>query len=79
MAEQHDIYLRAHTKLLANNAQEKKKRAQQQEPKWPEYALIFDCESRLTPDQSLTFGFWRFCQLRGEQYVCLEEGIFYAE
>jgi hypothetical protein len=34
-----------------------------------DFALIFDCESRLSPDQSLTFGFWRFCELRNGEYV----------
>jgi len=47
------------------------------EPKWPKYALIFDCETRITADQSLTFGFWRFCELRDETYICIEEGIFH--
>jgi hypothetical protein len=30
------------------------------EPTWPDYVLGFDCESRITADQTLTFGFWRF-------------------
>ena len=38
-------------------------------PKWPDYALVFDCESRITADQTLTFGFWRFCELRNGEYV----------
>jgi hypothetical protein len=47
------------------------------EPKWSDYALVFDCESRITADQTLTFGFWRFCELRNGEYVALEEGIFH--
>ncbi len=44
-AKPQDIYVRAHTVLL-----EKKKRdgsRQNNEPKWPNYALVFDCESVL--------------------------------
>lgn len=47
--------------------------------KWPEHTLVFDCESRVTADQTLTFGFWRFCQLRENKYACLEEGIFHHD
>jgi hypothetical protein len=49
------------------------------ESKWPDYALIFDCESRITADQTLTFGFWRFCELRDGNYVPLEEGTFHHD
>ena len=42
-------------------------------------ALVLDCESRITADQTLTFGFWQFCQLRDENYVGLEEGIFHDD
>jgi len=77
-AEHHDIFLRAYTVEL-----EKKQRPNTRgvaEPKWPNYALVFDCESRITADQTLTFGFWRFCCLliTGE-YVPLEEGIFHDD
>ena len=75
--EQHDIFLRAHTLQLG-----KKQRTtthHDDEPKWPDYALICDCESRITADQTLTFGFWRFCELRGNRYVCTEEGIFHDD
>ena len=58
MSEHHDIYVRAHTVQL-----EKKRHKDERpgEPKWLDYALIFDSESRITADQTLTFGFWRFC------------------
>src|SRR5713101_1143200 len=50
------------------------------EPKWPEYALVFDTETTLDPkEQSLMFGFYRVCQLKGNVYVCVEEGIFRAD
>ena len=50
------------------------------EPKWPEYALVFDTETTLDPKtQSLLFGFYRVCKLSGNEYVCVEEGILYAD
>ncbi len=75
--EHHDIFVRAHTVQV-----EKKQRTsarQYDEPKWPDYALILDCESRTTADQTLTFGFWRFCELRDNRYACTEEGIFHDD
>jgi hypothetical protein len=75
-----DIYVRAHT--VAEQSKEKHEKTsnsnrQNNEPKWPENALVFDCESRITADLSLTFGFWHFCELRNGIYVPLEEGIFH--
>jgi hypothetical protein len=74
----HDIYVRAHTRLLEQK-ESKESGSKPSEPKWGDYALIFDCESRITADQTLTFGFWRFCELRQGRYVALEEGIFHDE
>jgi hypothetical protein len=73
----HDIYVRAHTVQLEKKQRDKSRR--DNEPRWPDYALVFDCESRTTADQSLTFGYWRFCELRTDRYVCTEEGIFHDE
>jgi len=76
-AKLQDIYVRAHTVSL-----EKKKREgsrQNNEPKWPNYALVFDCESRITADQTLTFGVWRFCELRNGDYIPLEQGSFHDD
>ena len=73
----HDIYVRAHTVQLKNK--QPKPVRQESEPKWPEYALVFDCESRITADQTLIFGFWRFCELRNREYVPLEEGILHDD
>jgi hypothetical protein len=78
MSHQHDIYLRAYTVP----PDEKKPRNGSSHPgdqKWPDYLLVLDCESRLTPDQILTCGFWRFCELRNGIYVCTEEGIFHDD
>ena len=72
-----DIYVRAHTVQLKKK--EHTSARQDHESKWPDYALIFDCESRTTADQTLTFAFWRFCELRGNRYVCTEEGIFHDD
>jgi hypothetical protein len=77
MSERHDIYLRSHT--VADQKKDPKGSHQQRDPKWPEHALVFDCETRITADQTLTFGFWRFCQLREGAYEALEEGIFHDD
>jgi len=74
----HDIYVRAHTRRL-EQTQNEQTRSEYSEPKWGDYALTFDCETRVTADQTLTFGFWRFCKLQDGCYVALEEGIFHDE
>jgi|SRR5271155_1614374 hypothetical protein len=75
---QHDIFVRAYTEnRVAKNNDSKAKNTGHNDPKWPDHLLVLDCESRLTADQSLTFGFWQFCELRECTYVCLEEGIFH--
>lgn len=72
------LYLRAHT-VPADNKEEKDTRPVEDEPRWPEHALVFDCETRVSADLTLTFGFWRFCELRKGKYVCVEEGIFHDD
>src|SRR5579862_5989973 len=74
----YDIYLRAHTRRLSQKKQSPSAH-HDNKPKWPDYALIFDCESRTTADLTLTFGFWRFCKLRNSRYVCMEEGILHDD
>jgi hypothetical protein len=49
------------------------------EEKWPTTALIFDTETRITPDQSLTFGVYRICNLVAGRYVVVEEGLFHDD
>ena len=49
------------------------------ELKWPQHALVFDCETRITTDQALTFGFWRFGELRNGIYECKGEGIVHDD
>ena len=77
MAEQNDIYVRAHTVPLETAKRDPAIR--NTEPKWPQHALVFDCETRITTDQALTFGFWRFGELRNGIYVCTGEGIVHDD
>src|SRR5260370_28720176 len=79
MPELFDIYLRSHTLQLEKKQGKVARQNVEPAPKWPDCALVFDCESRLTADQSLTFGFWRFCGLQNGDYVTLEEGILHDE
>jgi hypothetical protein len=77
-----DIYVRAYAKRIVNATPNKRKgneTTEHEEPRWLDYALIFDCETRITADQTLTFGFWRFCELRSGKYVPLEEGILHDD
>lgn len=71
----YDIYVRAHT--IQVNRKENPKQSERIRKNWPEFALIFDCETRLTADQSLTFGFWRACEFRNGEFVSVEEGILH--
>lgn len=75
MNQQHDIYVRAHT--VQREVDDDKRATYDNEPTWPDYALVWDPESRVTADQTLTFGFWRFCELRSGIYVATEEGILH--
>jgi len=77
MSEYHDIYVRAHT--VQSDKKQDKSAWQDDEPKWSDYVLVFDCESRITADQTLTFGFWCFCEKRNEEYVVAEEGIVHDD
>ncbi len=77
MSEGHDIYVRAHTIPL--EAKSRKAARDNSDPKWPSYVLVFDCETRLTAEQGLTFRFYRFCGLQHGRFECLEEGIFTAD
>jgi hypothetical protein len=72
-----DIYVRAYT--VPADRKKRKAAYEVDEPKWPHYALVFDCETRVTADLTLSFGFWRFCELRDGKYVCTEEGIFHDD
>ena len=72
-----DVFLRSHVVEL--NPREPAV-SNYNEPKWPEYALLFDTETTLDPQrQSLLFGFYRVCRLQGDKYRCVEEGIMHAD
>lgn len=72
-----DVFFRSHVVELDPKEQ---RVSDYDEPKWPEYALVFDTETTLDPQtQSLLFGFYRVCRLRGIVYECVEEGIVYAD
>jgi hypothetical protein len=85
MKETHDVFVRTYATPKEEN--QKTERQKENKPKsksktahkWPEYALIFDTETRITADQSLTFGVFRFCELKEEKYKVVREGLFYAD
>ena len=77
----HDLYLRAHIVVSPDVDEQAEKPAKRSHPPklWPEYALVWDTETTLDLEQTLNFGVWRFCQLRGTEYVAVQEGIFYRD
>jgi hypothetical protein len=77
-AQHHDIYVRAYTTPVEQKPG-RNQLSQRSEPRWSDHVLIFDSECRLSADQTLTFGFWQFGELRNKQYVSLEEGIFHND
>lgn len=92
MIETHDLFLRGLAVPVEKKGKKKKRNTKRMEipieqegqqlvdePKWPEYILVFDTESRTTVDQSLIFGVWRLCKLVGLNYEVIEEGIFYPD
>jgi hypothetical protein len=83
MNQVNDVFVRAFAFLKDQTHKKKtnnlKKRTCRDSAKWPEYALIFDTETRITADQSLTFGVFRNCQLRDQRYRVTREGLVYAD
>lgn len=86
MREAVPIFLRAHTERVTPTHPRERARSGARAnrapggPRWPEYALVFDCETTLDPRQTLTIGVYRFCRAHnGSGYVCLEEGLFYDD
>ena len=75
----HEIFLRAYAVAEAGKKEHNRTSRTNDEPKWPEQAFVFDTETRITPDQSLTFGVYRLCELANNQYRVTKEGIFYAD
>ena len=79
MTQTHDIFLRAYA--VATDKTKKRKHSAHigNDPKWARHALVFDTETRITADQSLTFGVYRLCKLVADTYTVTEEGILYAD
>jgi hypothetical protein len=75
------IYLRAHTEYKSTEKKAvTKKRKRTVHEKWPEFALVFDTETRTDVNQSLTFGFYRLLRNANGAYSDVrEEGIFFPE
>ncbi|HEY6251900.1 MAG TPA: hypothetical protein VI685_18225 [Candidatus Angelobacter sp.] len=79
MPEHHDIFVRAYAVPANGKTDDDHKRRSHDDVKWPPQALIFDTETRITADQSLTFGVFRVCELKNTKYVVTREGLFYAD
>lgn len=85
MNKANDVFVRAYA--MPKEEEQKKKENQQHKRKskstalrkWPTHALIIDTETRITADQSLTFGIFRLCELQNEKYTIVREGLFYAD
>jgi hypothetical protein len=77
--EVHDIFLRAYIVPANQKGKRGRKPKEDNSLSWPKHALIIDTESRITPDQSLTFGVYRLCTLVDDIYRLTEEGLFYAD
>src|SRR5580692_11509951 len=75
----HDIFLRVYAVRVDQKKKQKHPSKKQRDPKWPEQALVFDAETRITADQSLTFGVYRLCELVSGEYRVTQEGIFQAD
>ena len=75
----HDIFLRAYAVRADHKKERKSAPRKENDPKWPEQALVFDTETRITADQSLTFGVYRLCDFVDGEYKLAQEGIFYAD
>jgi hypothetical protein len=72
--ESYEIFVRAHAPLPP-----KKPWRGFHRKKWPNFALIFDTETRTDPTQKLTFGCFRRYELKRNAYFCIEEGLFFAD
>ncbi len=79
MTKHNDIFVRAYAVPTNDSADGTRKPRSKRDGKWPSYALVFDTETRITADQSLTFGVFRLCQLNDTKYSDVREGLFYAD
>ena len=85
MTQIHDVFVRAYAVSTKQENKTEKKQEQRRKSRdgdtgnWPSVVLIFDTETRVTADQSLTFGVFRFCELKNAKYIVIREGLFYAD
>ena len=77
----YDLYLRAHIVVSGGTDEQLDQSSKRSRPpkQWPDHALVWDTETTLDLEQTLTFGVWRFCELRGTEYETIQEGIFHAD
>jgi hypothetical protein len=76
------IEVRVHTEILDPKEKKKKKATLDKligPPKWPERALIFDCESTIVLGQELLFGTCFYCRAQRYRYEAVLEQVFYAD
>jgi hypothetical protein len=59
--------------------QRHKARHRKKPPKWPDHVLVFDTETTIDAAQALLFGSYQLRQWRDGPFICLEEGLFYAD
>jgi hypothetical protein len=71
------IFLRAHTRV--KNEKPQRSNEWPRHVKWANFALVLDCETTCDIRQTLTFLWWRFCELKNGVYVCQQEGVVYAD
>jgi hypothetical protein len=71
-----DIFLRAHT---VPPPKRKRRRPIKLVPTWPKYVLVFDVETTTDTAQTPIFGAYRHCELLGDSYQCVEEGLFFPD
>jgi hypothetical protein len=72
------IFLRAHTEC-ETPLNPRRSGLKAVSSSWPEFVLVLDTETTTDARQALTVGVFRFCRAIGERYVCIEEGLFYAD
>jgi hypothetical protein len=75
------IFLRAHTETAKHARKQRTRNLKNSKtPKWPDYALVFDCETTTDEKQSLTFGSYRLLRSVNGRYVeTREEGFFHDD
>src|SRR5689334_11409483 len=78
------VFVRAHTETVdaPQRASRRGKAASSKnglDSKWPETALIIDCETTIDERQALTIAAYRYCRLVDGVYTCVEEGLVFAD